>query len=231
MVNSILYDILMVEDESELAKLLCIYIERAGYKVHITASGEDALGFLQENTVKMMLLDVTLPGIDGFAVCHEVRKTGSFPILIISARVGKEDQLNGFRLGADDYIEKPVDPDLLVAKINSLFARTYGVMSEKEILKSGALTIDKSARKVYKNKIPVELNIKEYELLLLFVENSGKTLDKDYIFNRIWGADSFSENQTLTVHIKMLRNKIEENPKQPQRIKTVWGVGYCYEEL
>lgn len=226
-----MYDILMVEDEPELAKLLGIYIERAGYRMHRAASGEEALGFLCENTVKMILLDVTLPGIDGFAVCHEVRKTGSLPVLIISARVGKEDQLNGFRLGADDYIEKPVDPDLLVAKINSLFARTYGAMSEKDVLQSGSLTIDKSARKVYKNKVPVELNIKEYELLLLFAENPGKTLDKDFIFNRIWGADSFSENQTLTVHVKMLRNKIEENSRQPQRIRTVWGVGYCYEEL
>ena len=179
----------------------------------------------------MVLLDITLPGIDGFTVCKEVRKTGSVPILIISARIGKEDKLNGFRLGADDYIEKPVDPDLLIAKMDSLFARTYGVLTEKEILHSGNITIDKSARKVYKNEIPIELNVKEYELFLLLAQNPGKTLDKDFLFNRIWGADSFSENQTLTVHIKMLRNKIEDNPKKPVRIKTVWGVGYYYEEL
>ena len=156
---------------------------------------------------------------------------GSIPILIISARVSKEDQLNGFRLGADDYLEKPVDPDLLVAKINSLFTRVYGVHTEKEILYSGNLMIDKSARKVYKEKTLVELNAKEYELLLIMVENSGKTLDKDFLFYKIWGVDSFSENQTLTVHINMLRNKIEENPKKPLRIKTVWGIGYRYEEL
>lgn len=226
-----MYDILMVEDEEELAKLLKLYIEKAGYTVQWAVSGEDALSCLQRDSAKMLLLDITLPGIDGFTVCHKVRKTGSVPILIISARVGKEDQLNGFRLGADDYIEKPVDPDLLVAKISSLFARTYGVLAEKDYLYSGCLMIDKSARKVYKNNIPIELNIKEYELLLLLAENPGKTLDKDFLFNQIWGADSFSENQTLTVHIKMLRNKIEENPKRPQCIKTVWGVGYCYEEL
>lgn len=226
-----MYDILMVEDESELADLLSVYIEKAGYTVGRAVSGEEALACLKNETVKMLLLDITLSGIDGFTVCREVRKTGSMPILIISARVGKEDQLNGFRLGADDYIEKPVEPDLLVAKINSLFARTYGALAEKDFLHSGNITIDKSARKVYKNKKPIELNVKEYELLLLLAENPGKTLDKDFIFNRIWGADSFSENQTLTVHIKMLRNKIEENPKKPERIKTVWGVGYCYEEI
>ena len=113
-------DILMVEDERELAGLLRIYMEKAGYTVRWAASGEEALDCLRRDTVKMLLLDITLPGMDGFAVCREVRKTDSVPVLIISARVGKEDQLNGFRLGADDYIEKPVDPDLLVAKIGSL---------------------------------------------------------------------------------------------------------------
>lgn len=164
-------------------------------------------------------------------MCREVRRNGSVPVLIISARVGKEDQLNGFRLGADDYMEKPVDPDLLVAKIGSLFARAYRASVEKDVLYSGSLMIDRSARRVYRDKVPVELNVKEYELLLLLAENPGKTLDKDYLFDQIWGADSFSENQTLTVHIKMLRNKIEEDPRKPVRIRTVWGVGYCYEEI
>lgn len=226
-----MYDILMVEDEQELAQLISIYIEKAGYTIQRAASGEEALAFLQQDKAKMLLLDITLPGIDGFAVCREVRKTGSVPILMISARVGKEDQLNGFRLGADDYIEKPVDPDLLTAKIRSLFTRSYGASAQKDILTCGDITIDKTARKVYKNTALVELNVKEYELLLLLAENSGKTLDKNFLFNSIWGADSFSENQTLTVHIKMLRDKIEDDPRKPTHIKTVWGVGYYYEEL
>jgi len=225
------FDILMVEDEKELANLLKIYIERAGYTIQLVTSGEQALDFLQSNTVKMILLDITLSNLDGFAVCREVRRINNIPILIVSARVGKEDQLNGFRLGADDYLEKPIDPDLLVAKIKSLFTRIYGVHTKKEILYSGSLMIDKSAHKVYKDKVLVELNVKEYELLLIMVQNPGKTLDKDFLFDKIWGVDSFSENQTLTVHINMLRNKIEKNPKKPLCIKTVWGVGYRYEEL
>ena len=224
-------DILLVEDEAELAGLLRIYMEKAGYTVQWAVAGEEALDFLHKDTAKMLLLDITLPGMDGFAVCREVRRNGSVPVLIISARVGKEDQLNGFRLGADDYMEKPVDPDLLVAKIGSLFARAYRASVEKDVLYSGSLMIDRSARRVYRDKVPVELNVKEYELLLLLAENPGKTLDKDYLFDQIWGADSFSENQTLTVHIKMLRNKIEEDPRKPVRIRTVWGVGYCYEEI
>ena len=226
-----MYDILMVEDETELAELLEIYMEKAGYTVGRAASGEESIALLQEEGAKLLLLDITLPGMDGFAVCSTVRKSGSMPILIISARVGKEDKLNGFLLGADDYIEKPVDPDLLAAKIHSLLARSYGTFAKKELMVSGDITIDKNARKVYKNGVQVEMNVKEYELLLLLAENPGKTLDKNFLFNRIWGADSFSENQTLTVHIKMLRDKIEDNPRKPTHIKTVWGVGYCYEEI
>ena len=226
-----MYDILMVEDEKELANLLSIFIEKAGYTVHRAASGEEALACLEKEQAKLLLLDITLPGIDGFTVLREVRKVGSVPVLIISARVDKEDKLNGFQLGADDYIEKPVDADLLIAKIRSLLLRTYGTFSQKELLVSGAITIDKTARKVFKDGNDVELNVKEYELLLLLAENPGKTLDKEYLFNKVWGIESFSENQTLTVHIKMLRNKIEDNPRKPVRIKTVWGVGYCYEEV
>ena len=226
-----MYDILMVEDEKELANLLSIFIEKAGYTVLRAASGEEALACLEKEQAKLLLLDITLPGIDGFTVLREVRKVGSVPVLIISARVDKEDKLNGFQLGADDYIEKPVDADLLIAKIRSLLLRTYGTFSQKEMLVSGAITIDKSARKVFKDGNDVELNVKEYVLLLLLAENPGKTLDKEYLFNKVWGIESFSENQTLTVHIKMLRNKIEDNPRKPVRIKTVWGVGYCYEEV
>lgn len=226
-----MYDILMVEDEKELANLLSIFIEKAGYTVHRAASGEEALACLEKEQAKLLLLDITLPGIDGFTVLREVRKVGSVPVLIISARVDKEDKLNGFQLGADDYIEKPVDADLLIAKIRSLLLRTYGTFSQKEMLVSGAITIDKTARKVFKDGNDVELNVKEYDLLLLLAENPGKTLDKEYLFNKVWGIESFSENQPLTVHIKMLRDKIEDNPRKPVRIKTVWGVGYCYEEV
>lgn len=226
-----MYDILMVEDEKELANLLSIFIEKAGYTVLRAASGEEALACLEKEQAKLLLLDITLPGIDGFTVLREVRKVGSVPVLIISARVDKEDKLNGFQLGADDYIEKPVDTDLLIAKIRSLLLRTYGMFSQKDMLVSGGITIDKTAHKVFKNGKDVELNVKEYELLLLLAENPGKTLDKEYLFNKVWGMESFSENQTLTVHIKMLRDKIEDNPRKPVRIKTVWGVGYRYEEV
>ncbi|MCI6468051.1 MAG: response regulator transcription factor [Faecalicatena sp.] len=224
-------DILLVEDNRELAELLQTFLEKDGFTVYSVPTGEEAQAYLKENSVKIMLLDIMLPGMDGFAVCRAVREKGDIPILIMSARAEKDDKLNGFGLGADDYMEKPVDPDLLSAKVRALLQRTYGARSETDCLVSGGLTIDRKARKVYRDHQAVELNVKEYELLLLLAENPGRTLHKEYLFDRIWGMESFSENQTLTVHIRMLRNKIEENPRAPRRIQTVWGVGYRYEEI
>ena len=147
------------------------------------------------------------------------------PIIIVSAKTEKDDKLNGLILGADYYIEKPYDIDILLAKIKGIFTRRY----QTEVLSDGFLKIDKSKRIAYKEKIPLDLTQKEFDLLLLLMENTGKTLSKDYLFNQIWGFDSFSEPQTLTVHIKWLRQKIESNPKNPDHIVTVWGVGYRYE--
>lgn len=224
-------DILLVEDYEELNVLMCTFLEKAGYQVKGVGSGEEALAFLDEEAVKLVILDVMLPGMDGFAVCGAIREQSSIPILFLSARVDKEDQMNGFLLGADDYVEKPVDMDILQAKVTALMRRNYDLKQKNTVIDSGALSVDKEAKQVFLDHREVVLTGKEYELLLLFVENPGKTLHKDFLFQRVWGIDSFSENQTLTVHIKTLRNKIEEDPRQPKRILTVWGVGYKYEEI
>lgn len=224
-------DILLVEDHEELNQLIRVFLERDGYKVQGVFSGEEALEFLEKERVKLIILDVSLPEMDGFAVCARIRERSNLPILFLSARVDKEDKMNGFLQGADDYVEKPVDMDILCAKIKALMRRNYSLKQENTVIHSGAISIDKEAKQVFFNNKKITLTVKEYELLTLLVENPGKTLHKDYLFNRIWGADSFSENQTLTVHIKMLRDKIEENPKKPIRIQTVWGIGYKYEEI
>ncbi|MDE6664173.1 MAG: response regulator transcription factor [Lachnospiraceae bacterium] len=224
-------DILLVEDYEELNRLIRVFLERDGYKVQGVFSGEEALEFLEKEKVKLIILDVSLPEMDGFALCARVRERSNLPILFLSARVDKEDKMNGFLQGADDYVEKPVDMDILCAKIKALMRRNYSLKQENTVIHSGAISIDKEAKQVFFKNNKITLTVKEYELLTLLVENPGKTLHKDYLFNRIWGADSFSENQTLTVHIKMLRDKIEENPRKPLRIQTVWGIGYKYEEI
>ena len=224
-------DILLIEDNTELANLIKTFLLQDGYLVTIINSGEEALAFLEKEKVKLVLLDIMLPGIDGFFVCSKIRESSIIPIMIMSARVAKEDQINGFIQGADDYIEKPVDIDILKAKINALMKRNYELKAKNKILSSGSICLDLDASCVFLDQVLIPMTGKEYELLTIFAKNPGKTLHKDYLFHQIWGADSFSENQTLTVHVKMLRDKIEADPKNPKRITTVWGVGYKYEEI
>lgn len=223
-------DILLVEDHKELADLIASFLKRDGYLVEIRESSEQALQFLELNSAKLILLDVMLPEMDGFGFCAAIRKKSNIPVIILSAKADKEDKMNGFAQGADDYVEKPVDVDILLAKIGALMRRNYDLKKENALIVSGAVSIDTDAKQVYFHGKEIQLTVKEYELLLLLVQNPAKTLRKEYLFNKVWGADSFSENQTLTVHIKMLRDKIEEEPKNPKRIKTIWGVGYKYEE-
>lgn len=217
-------DILVVEDDQELSDLLCDFLQAEGYTVRSAANGEDALALYETYGARLLILDIVLPGIDGFAVCKKIRKYDDTPILIVSAKTEKNDQLNGLMLGADDYIEKPYDIDIMLAKIKGIFKRRYAM----DEICDGALKLNKVKRTVSKNGQALDLTTKEFDLLFLLLENRGKVLNKSWIFDRIWGADSFSEPQTLTVHIKWLRQKIEDDPKQPKKIITVWGVGYQY---
>lgn len=217
-------DILIVEDNKELAALLCDFLRAENYTVSVADSGEKALLLYEKYGARLVVLDIMLPDTDGFAICRKIREESNTPILIVSAKTGKEDKLNGLNLGADDYIEKPYDIDIMLAKIGGIFKRRYSL----DELIEGDLRLNKITREATKNGAPLELTSKEFDLLVLLIENKGKTLSKDYLFNRIWGSDSFSEQQTLTVHIKWLRQKIEEDPKKPQKIQTVWGVGYKF---
>ncbi len=220
-------DILIVEDNKELSELLCDFLRAENYTVSVAETGEKALSLYEKYGARLIVLDIMLPGTDGFAVCKKIREDSNTPILIVSARTDKEDKLNGLVLGADDYIEKPYDIDIMLAKISGIFKRRYAV----DEITDGDIRINKINRTVSKNDIPIEMTAKEFDLLTLFIENKGKTLNKEYLFNQIWGSDSFSEQQTLTVHIKWLRQKIEDDPKKPERIQTVWGVGYKYESI
>ncbi len=217
-------DILIVEDNQELARLLCSFLRAERYTVSVADSGEQALEQFASGNIKLVILDIMLPGVDGFAVCRKIRSFGEIPILIVSAKSQKEDQLNGLLAGADDYIEKPYDIDIMLAKIRNIFKHRYS----QDVITDGDLCLDKMKHTLHKKGLLVELTAKEFDLLQLFMEHKGKALRKEYLFRKVWGMDSFSEPQTLTVHIKWLRQKIEEDPKNPKRIVTVWGVGYQF---
>lgn len=223
-------DLLIIEDNLELGTILCDFLARDGYSLYHAKTGEEGMEYLRNNTVKLVLLDLMLPSIDGFGVCKQIRQEGNIPIVIMSAKVDKQDKLSGLELGADDYIEKPFDIDILSAKIGALLRRNYELREKAKIISCENITIDLDATSVYyKNKL-VTMTVKEYELLRILMENKGKTLRKEWLFDKVWGTDSFSEPSTLTVHINKLREKIEEQPKNPKRIVTVWGIGYKFAE-
>ena len=217
-------DIIVVEDNEEIGGLLQDFLISEGYDVYLAVTGEEALDVYEADGAKLFILDIMLPGIDGFAVCRKIREKDNTPIIIVSAKDGKEDKLNGIMLGADDYIEKPYDIDILIAKIKGIFARRYST----EEVSCGDIKLDKVSRKVTKDGKEISLNVKEFALLLYLMENKDKVISKDELFNKIWGFDSDSEPQTLTVHIKWLREKLEDDPKKPEHIQTVWGVGYKF---
>lgn len=218
-------DIIVVEDNQEIGILLQDFLIAEGYDAYLSETGEECLEVLFEEGAKLVILDIMLPGIDGFAVCKAIRDRDNTPIIIVSAKDTKEDKLKGIMLGADDYIEKPYDIDILLAKISGIFKRRY---STDEMI-CGDIKLDKVGRKVYKAGEEKSLNAKEYALLLYMMENKDKVISKDELFNKIWGFDSDSEPQTLTVHVKWLREKLEDDPKKPTHIQTVWGVGYRFE--
>ena len=218
-------DILIVEDNKELSSLLADFLRAENYVVSVAEDGEKALKLYKMYGARLVILDIMLPGLDGICILEKIRENSNTPILIVSAKVGKDDKLQAIVSGADDYIEKPYDIDILLAKIKGIFKRRLAT----DTFTDGNITLDSVHEKILKDGIDTENTSKEFELLKLLMENKGHTLLKEYIFDTIWGADSDSELQTLTVHIKWLREKIEKDPKNPAKIITVWGKGYRYE--
>ena len=217
-------DILIIEDDRELSALLTDFLRAEGYIVSAVDSGECAVQLFERYGARLVVLDINLPDMNGFAVCSKLRENADTPILIVSARTEKQDKLNGLDLGADDYIEKPYDIDILLAKIKGIFKRRY----QRSILSASGVTLNIADRTAEIDGRPVELAAKEFDLLALLIENQGKALKKDYLFNTVWGSDSDSELQTLHVHINRLRQKLGDDPKSAKRLLTVWGVGYKF---
>lgn len=222
--DDIMTDILIVEDDKELAGLMTDFLRTEGYIVSAVESGERAVELFDRYGAKLVVLDINLPDVNGFAVCSKLRENTDTPILIVSARTDKEDKLNGLDLGADDYIEKPYDIDILLAKIKGIFKRRY----QRQILSASGVTLNLADRSAEIDGKPAELTAKEFDLLTLLIENQGKVLKKEYLFSTVWGSDSDSELQTLHVHINRLRQKLGEDPKSAKRLLTVWGVGYKF---
>ena len=214
-------DILIVEDNEELCGLLCDFLRAENYTVSTAPTAEKALSLFEKYGARLVLLDINLPELDGFSVCKTIREKDNTPIIILTARTDKEDKLNGILLGADDYIEKPYDIDILIAKIKGIFRRRLAM----DIISDGDITLNLADNTAVKNGSPLNLTAKEFELLHLLIANKGQTLTKDFIFGRIWGSDSESEPQTLTVQHKMAKTEDRERPEKSRKNTYCLGQG------
>ena len=220
-------DILIIEDDVELRDLLLDFMEAEDFSVVGVSSAEEGIEFLDEGKARLILLDLMLPGIDGFTACSSIREHKDIPIIMMSARSDDESKLLGYKLGADDYIEKPLSIPILTAKIKALLHRSETLVDMKEKLEYENISIDTGKRAVYKDGKECEIRGKMYDLLLYMMENRGRLLDKDELYDAVWG-DAFVEQATLNVHVRWLRERLEEEPNSPKIIKTVWRKGYIF---
>ncbi len=222
-------DILIVEDDVELGTLLRSFITAAGYSVLLSADAEKASEMLATESVRLAIVDIMLPGKSGYDLCREIRGKGDIPILLMSARADEGSMLLGYETGADDFIEKPFSTAVLIAKVKAMLKRGGEVKEEaKAVLVSHGIELDPVSRTVTQNGAPVKLNIKEFDLLKYLMEHEGEALDKNRLFSEVWGTDCFTEPSTVTVHIRWLREKLEEDPKNPRIINTVFKLGYRF---
>ncbi len=215
--------ILVVDDEWKIRKLIKDYLVREGYSVDEAGDGEEGLELFFQTTYDIVILDIMMPKIDGWSVCRKIREESQVPIIMLTARADESDQLFGFELETDEYMIKPFNPKLLVAKVKALLRRD-GKIVDKTYLEFGDLIIDTSKREVKLGDVILELTPKEYDLLYFFIENKGLGLSREKILNSVWGWDYFGDSRTVDTHIKRLRKKIGDN-----FIQTVRGFGYKFE--
>lgn len=221
---------MVVEDEASIRRFITLNLETAGFEVTEAASGEEALNQLALSAPDVVVLDLMLPGMSGHEVCQHICKTlPQCLIIMLTAKAQDMDKIMGLELGADDYMVKPFNPFELIARIKALLRRNR-LDGDRTALICGNLCLDTAANKLLKDDIEVELTPTEFLLLKLFMENPGKALKRDDMLNEVWGGDYFGETKTLDVHIRRLREKIEDNPSEPEHIKTVWGSGYRWQE-
>lgn len=222
--------ILIVEDDRDIAELERDYLEANGFAVEIAGDGLTGEKAALDEKVDLVLLDIMLPGQDGFQVCRRIREKRNIPSLLVSARQEDVDKIRGLGLGADDYIVKPFSPGELVARVKSHLSRYQqltGQETGRQLLQRGELSIDREGHRVYLKGKEIPMPNKEFSLLLFLAENPGVVFSKETLFERIWGEDSLGDTATVSVHVNRIREKIEATAK-PEYIETVWGVGYRF---
>ncbi len=224
--------ILIVEDEEDIANLEKDYLELSGFEVEVSNDGTEGLSRALNEDFDLFILDLMLPGTDGFEICKQIREYKNTPILMVSAKKEDIDKIRGLGLGADDYVTKPFSPSELVARVKAHLARYERLIGSNqqanEIVEIRGLKIDKTARRVWVNGEEKTFTTKEFDLLTFLAENPNRVFTKEELFREIWDMESIGDVATVTVHIKKIREKIEMNTAKPQYIETIWGVGYRF---
>lgn len=220
------FKILVVDDESRMRKLVSDFLVKKDFEVLEAANGEDAVDiFFETKDIALIILDVMMPKMDGWAVCREVRQHSKVPIIMLTAKSDEQDELLGFNLGVDEYIAKPFSPKILVARVEAILRRTSN-HGNNEVLEADGIVVDKTAHLVHIDGQEIELSFKEFELLTYFIENTGIALSREKILNSVWNYDYFGDARTIDTHVKKLRSKMGA---KGDKIKTIWGMGYKFE--
>lgn len=224
--------ILIIEDDRDIAEIEKDFLVVNGFDVDISLDGLEGLKKGKSKEYDLILLDIMLPGISGFEICKKLRETVDIPILLVTAKIDDIDKIRGLGLGADDYIEKPFSPSVLVARVKSNLAQYKRISKNGEkkdrLIEYGNIKINPLTHRVFVKDKEVEMKNKEYELLLFFMNNIDIVFNKEQLYEKVWGFDALGDNSTVAVHINRVREKIEDDPSNPRYIRTVWGAGYRF---
>lgn len=225
--------VLVCDDDKEIVEAICIYLEQEGYQVLTAYDGQQALQKMESYSIDLLVIDVMMPRLDGIRATLKIREKSCVPIIIISAKSEDADKILGLNIGADDYLTKPFNPLELVARVKSQLRR-YAMMSKQDlsdngIYRIGGLEVNDERKEVFVDGELAKMTPLEYNILLLFIKNPGKVFSSRQIYESIWNEEAFSAENTVAVHIRHIREKIEINPKEPRYLKVVWGIGYKME--
>jgi DNA-binding response OmpR family regulator len=222
--------ILIVEDEPNISEVVSLYLRRAGFQVHTAADGNSALSYMEKRLPDLLILDIMLPELDGLSVLRWLRDRSDTPVILVTARREEVDRIAGLEMGADDYVVKPFSPQELVSRVRAVLRRTKNSESGSEGSRMfGDLTIDTTTRLVTLAEKEITLTSREFDLLWLLASHPRQVYSREQLLQRVWGSSDYIDPSTVTVHLRRLREKIEKDPSQPQRLVTVWGVGYKFE--
>jgi DNA-binding response OmpR family regulator len=224
--------ILVVEDEASIAEVVSLYLKRAGYSAQIAADGRQAMTLFERRKPDLVILDLMLPEVDGLSVARWLRERSNVPIIMLTARRAEIDRITGLEMGADDYVVKPFSPQELVSRVRAVMrrlGREQADVEHEQNLSFEELNIDPRSRVVTRKEMPIELTVKEFDMLYLLARHPKQVFTREQLLERVWGGAQFIDPGTVTVHVRRLREKIEEDPSHPKRLLTVWGVGYKFE--